>query len=236
MMEPFEGAILVVYVILAFVFAFGISRISKIFKKTQATPGVAHKPGSIAEYPSKESFLKERDELIFDLVKRRYDAEIERWDGLDSKAGSLIGFFSIVTSLTLAAGSFNLQSVLSDSQILAGFFFGIAMLIISIVFSLMCFRIRVATFVPNTAKLLSKYGKGNVTYRETLRTICGQMSEAVVKLEITNNNKGKWIRYSWTLFVVALGYLFILLIVFTLTPQGPSEVEKLAKLLIDRIS
>lgn len=233
-MESYAGAILIIYVILAFVFAFGISRISNTSNKRQAAR-IVSSPGRIPEYPSKDSFFQKRDELIFDLVKRRYDAEIERWDGLDSKAGSLIGFFSIVTSLTLAAGSFNLQGVLADFHILIAFFFGIAMLIISIAFSLMCFRIRVATFVPNTDKLISKYSRHNVTYRETLGTVCGQMSKAVVKLETINNNKGNWIRYSWTLFVIALGYLFILLIIFTLTPQGPSEVEKLAKLLIDRL-
>jgi hypothetical protein len=218
-MDQYQGATLVVYIILSFILAFGIPAISKTTKKQQA-PAASHVVGSIVEYNASDTpCLKERDELIFDLVKRRYDGEIARWDGLDSKAGSLIGFFSIVTSLTLAAGSFNIQNVLSDVHMLIGFFFGIAMMIISIGFSLMCFRVRLASFVPNTAKLCSKYGTGNVTYRETLRTVCGQMSVAVVRLEATNNSKGEWIQYSWTLFVIALGYLFILLIMFTMSPQ-----------------
>jgi hypothetical protein len=62
------------------------------------------------------------------------------------------------------------------------------------------------------------------------------MSKAVTVLEKINNDKAKWIRYSWTLFVVALGYLFIVFIFLTLTPQEPSEVEKLAKLLINKIT
>jgi hypothetical protein len=237
-MELYQGAILVVYLTLAFVFAFGISYISKLTKKTPLGGGASagHVPGKIGEYISKESFVKERDELIFDLIKRRYDGEIQRWDGLDSKAGNLIGFFSIVTSLTLAAGSFNLQGVLSDAYILTGFFAGIGMLLISIVFSLLCFRVRETIFIPNTDELLSKYGHGTVTYRETLRIMCGEMSDAVVILENVNNDKANWIRYSWTMFVIALGYLFILFILFTLTPQGTSAVEQLAKLLIERIT
>ena len=44
---------------------------------------------------------QKRDELIFDLIKRRFDNEWQRVDALDTKAGTLIGFISIVVSLTL---------------------------------------------------------------------------------------------------------------------------------------
>jgi hypothetical protein len=41
-----------------------------------------------------------RDEQIFDLFKRRFDAEIDRAKNLDSKAGNIVGFVYIVVSLT----------------------------------------------------------------------------------------------------------------------------------------
>jgi hypothetical protein len=34
---------------------------------------------------------KQRDDLIFNLIKRRYDGEVEKINNLDNKAGSLIG-------------------------------------------------------------------------------------------------------------------------------------------------
>ena len=46
-----------------------------------------------------------RDELIFDLIKRRFDGEIDRANKLDSKAGSMVGFVSVVVGLTLGGGS-----------------------------------------------------------------------------------------------------------------------------------
>jgi hypothetical protein len=235
-MEFYYGVIIFVYLILACFFAFGVSRLLESRKKTSTLAGAPHNPGQISEYKKFESFYRQRDELIFDLVKRRYDGELERWDGLDTKAGSLIGFFSIVTSLTLAAGSFNLQGVLDDQYILAGFFIGVGLLIISIAFSLICFRIRETIFIPDTNSLVSKYAMGSVSYRETLRVTCGEMSDAVIRLENVNNDKAKWIRYSWSLFVISLGYMFILFVLFTLTPQATSAVEELAKLLIERLT
>lgn len=246
-MEYYQGIIIFVYLILSLFFGFVVPYLSKFRKAAEnitdgvkstlnSASGAKSGSGILKEYINKESLIKERDELIFDLVKGRYEGEIQRWDGLDSKAGSLIGFFSIVTSLTLAAGSFNLQGVLGDRDILVAFFLGIGLLLTSIVFSLVCFRIRETTFVPNTEYLFHKYGKGLVTYRHTLRKTCGEMSKAVVDFELTNNDKANWIGRSWTLFVISLGYLFILFILFTLTPQGTSAVEELAKLLIDRLT
>jgi hypothetical protein len=44
-----------------------------------------------------------RDELIFDLFERRFDAEIDRAKNLDSNGGNMVGFVSIVVGLTLRA-------------------------------------------------------------------------------------------------------------------------------------
>lgn len=224
--------VLLIYLAISFFLYFAIPRLLNKQEQPAADDSSGSKAQAVLEYQCLESPEKERDELMFDLVKGRYDGEISRWDSLDSKAGSLIGFFSIVTSLTLAAGSFNLQAVLSDITNLVIFFGGIAMLLLSILFSLLCFSLRNVIFVPNTEKLLSKYN--NKTYRETLTQVMKRMSNAVVKLVETNNQKAMWLRYSWIMFVIALGYLFIAFIMYTLTPQEPSEVEKLAKLLLDR--
>lgn len=220
--------VLVIYLVTAFALYFAITRLAS--KKDTGLPPSSG-PADLAEYECLESPEKARDELMFDLIKRRYDGEVSRWDSLDAKAGSLIGFFSIVTSLTLAAGSFNLQGILSDPTNLIVFFGGIGLLLISILFSLFCFSLRAIVFVPNTEGLLSRYG--NKTYRETLDKVMRRMSKAVMRLVQINNEKAVWIRYSWVLFVIALGYLFIIFIMFTMTPQEPSEVEKLAKLLLD---
>jgi hypothetical protein len=228
-----QEIILALYLILAFTVCWIIPR---LFIKTTLPSNVPPPNfGTISEYQNQESFDKTKDEFIFNLVKARFDGEITRWDSLDSKAGSMIGFVSIVTSLTVAAGSFNLQNILNNISVLIEFFAGIVLLLISIVFSLLCFRVRQATIVPAVATLVSEYPR--LSYKEALRRNSGQMSKSVTDLENINNNKAKWITYSWTMFVIAFGYFFIVLILFTLSsPQEPSEVEKLAKLLISRLS
>lgn len=232
-MNLYQEVILGIYLALAFILPWFLSL---IFRKSKSAPVVTQeKTEEIEEYDDNtDTFEIKRDELMFDLIKRRFDSEISRWDGLDTKAGSLIGFVSIVTSLTLAAGSFSLQDVLNNTQVLIAFFVGIGFLLTSITFSLLCVKVRKAPTVPNTERLISGYQ--DKSYRETLLRNGAQMSEAVRKLEGLNNKKAKWIRYSWTLFVIALGYLFLVFVLFTLSnPHEPSEVEKLAKIIISRI-
>jgi hypothetical protein len=232
-MDFTQEIILILYLFLAFTICWIIPR----FFKKLTLPSDVPPPnfGTISEYDNQESFDKTKDEFIFNLIKARFDGEIARWDSLDSKAGSMIGFVSIVTSLTVAAGSFNLQNILNNVAVLIEFFGGIILLLTSIVFSLLCFRVRQATIVPSVATLVSEYPK--LSYKEALRRNSGQMSKSVTDLENLNDNKAKWISYSWTMFVIAFGYFFIVLVLFTLSnPQEPSDVEKLAKLLIDRLS
>ena len=59
----------------------------------------------MAESNSQEDIDIKRDDLIFDLIKRRFDSETDRLNNLDSKASSLVGFVSIVVSLVLGGGS-----------------------------------------------------------------------------------------------------------------------------------
>lgn len=58
---------------------------------------------------------QKRDELIFDLIKRRFDNEWQRIDAPDTRARTLIGFISIVVILTLAAGIFNLKTLTAQA-------------------------------------------------------------------------------------------------------------------------
>ena len=77
-----------------------------------------------------------RDTLLFDVIKRRYDAEWDKIAGLDSKANNFIGFISVVTGL---------------------YFFGTGLLLVSIGFALSAIKIRRWHAVPNVETLLNKY-------------------------------------------------------------------------------
>ncbi len=57
-MEQYQGAILVIYLILAFVFAFGISPIANRFKKNATAAVAPHVPGRIPEYKAKDWWVR----------------------------------------------------------------------------------------------------------------------------------------------------------------------------------
>ena len=50
------------------------------------------------------------NKLIFDLIKRRFGGEIYRANELDSKAGNMAGFVSVVIGLLLGGNSCSLKS------------------------------------------------------------------------------------------------------------------------------
>jgi hypothetical protein len=91
-----------------------------------------------------------RDTLLFDLIKRRYDAEWDRIAGLDSKANNFIGFVSVVTGLLLGSSTFTFSKLLSYPSLTVLYFFGTGLLLVSIGFALSAIKIRRWHAVPET--------------------------------------------------------------------------------------
>ena len=48
--------------------------------------------------------FKKKDELIFEILKRRYDSAIQRRHFLDDKASNLIGYITIITGIIIIIG------------------------------------------------------------------------------------------------------------------------------------
>jgi hypothetical protein len=155
---------------------------------------------------------QKRDELIFELIKRRYDSESQRTDSLDSKAGSMIGFVSIVASLLLGAATFELLSSSSNIIVLFPYLVGIALLIGSIILALYSFMIRDWVIVPNVETLLAEYT--DLPYDEVLQKNAGEMAKAVVDTMHKNDKKAVFIQMSWYLLIAGLVSIFVYLPVF----------------------
>jgi len=98
-----------------------------------------------------------RDTLLFDVIKRRYDAEWDKIAGLDSKANNFIGFISVVTGLLLGSSTFTYSKLLSYPSLTVLYFFGTGLLLVSIGFALSAIKIRRWHAVPNVETLLNKY-------------------------------------------------------------------------------
>lgn len=155
---------------------------------------------------------RNRDDLIFQLISQRLNGEGARSNGLDNKAGNLIGFTSVVIGLLL--GSITLKfTILVENPILSfPYFLGIGVLLLSICFSLMVIKVRSWTVVPNVKYLLKNYT--TVPYSEVLRRNAGTMADAVEKAESHNANKARYIEFSWYSLLSGLILVFVFMILY----------------------
>lgn len=169
----------------------------------------------------KQNNDKARDDLIFDLIKGRVETELKRTNNLDSKAGSLVGFVSILTGLLLGGGSVLLGGQVNNLRLdLADFksdlyFFGVALLLVSIGLSLFALRVRRWIAVPNVTTLIEQYTE--LSYEEVLKRNAGEMAKSVTDSEKQNNAKASFLEYSWALLISGLIITFISIILFNYT-------------------
>jgi hypothetical protein len=163
---------------------------------------------------------KNRDDLIFDLIRKRFDNERERTNNLDGKAHNLVGYTSVVVGLLLGGGSllsggeiFKSSTFLSNSSFAVIYFIGVSLLLISIGFALTALKIRRWSVVPNVQTLINDYTL--LSYSEVLQRNAGEMAKAVVNSEEKNNNKAKSVEWSWYFLIAGLSIVFTSVILFT---------------------
>lgn len=160
-----------------------------------------------AEDDDEEDDEKERDKLIFELIKSRYDDELEKINSMDNKASSLAGFISILVGLVFVSGSFELSVIASNIILSIPYFLGTGLLVYSILFAMLAFRIRTYKIAPDVDVLLKKYTTKEFT--EVLRTNAATMKKAVEDMEEKNHDKAEWISLSWYFLMVGIGIIFI---------------------------
>jgi hypothetical protein len=171
------------------------------------------KPNGGALLSTTDDKEEKRDELIFELIKDRYDKELDKIANFDNKASSLVGFVSIVVGILLGGGTFKLSVIASYYYLAVPYFIGIGVLLVSIFFSLRAYRIRQWRIVPNVAVLLEKYT--DRPYQNVLRTNGATMAEAIKGFEKQNKDKADNINNSWKLLIAGLSIVFIFLMIFT---------------------
>jgi len=161
----------------------------------------------------KDSDEFKKGEMAFDLIKRRYDSEITRISDLDGKAGTQIGFISIVLSLLIGVGTFDFLDKLTVPKFFLPYFIGIGLLLLSFVFSLLSVKVREWTFAPDTDKLFNEgFNPPFHAWNIMLRT-SKAMNDAVIDIETKNNKKAKNIARSWYFLIGGLAGIIIYVIV-----------------------
>ena len=158
-------------------------------------------PGTPNSYTQNE---KENENKLFDLAEKRYNFELQRIKDLDSKAGNLVGYVGIVTSLIIGLGTFNLLGKLSTPGYYALYFGGIIALASSIFFSVWAIKVRKFRFNPQRSDIMHFYNNPSIEYRILLRTNIFEMSKAFYENWETNNKKGMWILISLICFIAGI--------------------------------
>jgi hypothetical protein len=178
--------------------------------------------------PPKESqdLCAKRDELIFELIKRRLDDEASRISSLDSKAANLIGVVSVVVGLLLSVATVTLPALVSNLISALPYFMGASLLIASIVFALLAFRVRKWITIPDVEYLRDEYTK--LPYEEVLKRNAGEMVNAVVDTQKKNNTKAQMINWSW--YCLVIGLAIVLVSVILLTMYGTTSSDTLGNL------
>jgi hypothetical protein len=158
---------------------------------------------------------KNKDELILDLVKRRYDDELQRGKDLDGKAGSLIGYVTIVTGLLVGLGTFDILGKLSKPEYYIPYFTGIGLLLSSIISSMMAIKLTKFVVAPEFAPLLSVLNDSEYKYRTVIRRVFLGFGCAISSNIEKNENKVKWTNISWICLITGLVLILIYVVIFT---------------------
>jgi MFS family permease len=163
----------------------------------------------------------DRDELIFELIKRRLDDESARTDNLDGKASNLIGFVSVVVGLLLGTGTFTLPVIADNFSYSIPYFGSIVLLLVSIVIGLFAFRVRQWIVVPDVNYLLEEYT--SKPFSEVLKPNAVEMANAVSDAEKKNGSKADLINWSWYFLIAGLALMLVFLLIYTSLITGDTD-------------
>ncbi|MGE5633603.1 MAG: hypothetical protein ACM3VV_00070 [Deltaproteobacteria bacterium] len=155
---------------------------------------------------------KKKVELIFEILKRRYDNAIERRHFLDDKASNLIGYVTIITGIIIiiGLGTFVILEKITNEVIYVLYFSGIGSIILSLIFSLFVIRTKKFKADSNIENLKGYFQDNRWIYEQIIIRHIDIMFDSIPILDNENTKKTNLIQLSWTFLVGGI----ILLIVF----------------------
>jgi hypothetical protein len=150
-----------------------------------------------------------KEELLLDLVRKRYDIELQTSRDLDSKAGNLIGYVTIVTGIIVGLGTFSILGKLSEPLYYTLYFVGIGSLLSSIIISLFAIRVRTWLSSPVISDLEEYYRDDKMKYEHVVKQVFFPLTHAVFQNFNINQSKAMLISISWIFLVIGIGFLVI---------------------------
>lgn len=179
-----------------------------------------------APAPDQDKDENKKREILLDFVKRRYDTEWQRTTDLDSKAGGLIGYVTIVTGLLIGLGTFSILDKLSAPQYYIPYFIGIGSLLLAILMSLCAVKTRVFYSSPTNEQLERFYQDNEMYYQRIATHIIPTMLKAIKDNANFNDSKAGFISKSWFCLVIGIGAFVVYAgIIIVMNDPGKTEIN-----------
>jgi hypothetical protein len=167
-------------------------------------------------YPEMVDMEGEKDDSIkkadagFELIKKLLENEFQDLKDFDSKAGTIVGYVTLMTGLLVGLGTFSLLEKLTKPELFIPFFAAIISFIATIIFSL--FSIKLVTYkdAPGVDFIKDSINDPDKDYDQFTKEMISAMGSAIEENKSTNKRKAKLIKISWRLLILG----FLLLIIF----------------------
>jgi hypothetical protein len=161
--------------------------------------------------PSIVDDTEKREDLFFELAKRRYNEELERRRELDSKTGNLISHVTIITGVIIGLGTFSIAANISDLRQSIPYYSGISLLLGSIISSLTIAKARPYESTPSIDGLRELKADKERNNSAIIEALTEEMFDVVKINKRENDIKASRMNKSWWLLVAGL----ILLVGYT---------------------
>lgn len=148
---------------------------------------------------------KQRDKLIYEIVGKRYDLEIQRTNDLDTKANNITGFAGLLATLVGSIIGF-LPKGLDESL----FLIPLILLITSAILGLLAYWIKSYSAIQPVA-LIEEYKESSET--RLLREATYTIAQNTMQNHSVNKEKVWLIKGASTLLVIAISLFFIIAII-----------------------
>jgi hypothetical protein len=150
-----------------------------------------------------------RDNLIFELVKGRYDDEIIRLEKLDDQARALVGSILVGVGFLLGLGSSNFLNERTPVIVYSLYFIGLGCLFTSMYVDFMVLRIHRIRIIlePSVDTLLKKYPQ--TSYQEVLTRVAAAMENAFDENRRLGYNKIRLLTMAWYFLLIGLTTILV---------------------------
>ncbi|HPJ29965.1 MAG TPA: hypothetical protein PLZ42_01075 [Methanothrix sp.] len=174
--------------------------------------------------------LEKRDQLIYDSVIRRFDAEWERKINLDGKMTGLISFIGVILTLDAGLGGFLLKEVEETNgfrmYLCLIFVLSIVFLMGSMIQGLRSYAMTEKwAIVPDPDYLIEEYAMKNRDRTDILRNTAIETKDATIYNKVQNDEKSRLISSSCLLLAcgVIVSIIFIFILIYSEMVIGPSD-------------